>query len=75
MSLPCGGRGPCCHIGYSHRHCAHCDFVIPLHHYFQPCQPYWGSTFGGFNQAFNANTSGLVPRVLDAAHNEDHHPS
>lgn len=26
--LTCGGRGPCCHIGYSHRHCEHCDVVI-----------------------------------------------
>lgn len=27
--LACGGRGLCCHIGYAHRHCGHCDVVIP----------------------------------------------
>ncbi len=26
--LSCGGKGPCCHVGYSHRHCEHCDEVI-----------------------------------------------
>ena len=30
MSLACGGRGPCCHIGYTHRHCEHCDVVDPM---------------------------------------------
>lgn len=29
-ALACGGKGPCCHIGYSHRHCGHCDTVISL---------------------------------------------
>lgn len=28
MTLSCGGKGPCCHVGYSHRHCECCDFVI-----------------------------------------------
>lgn len=28
--LSCGGKGPCCHVGYSHRHCEHCDVVIDL---------------------------------------------
>lgn len=28
--LSCGGKGPCCHVGYSHRHCEHCDVVIAL---------------------------------------------
>lgn len=27
-ALSCGGKGPCCHVGYSHRHCEHCDVVI-----------------------------------------------
>ncbi len=26
--LACGGKGPCCHVGYSHRHCEHCDVVV-----------------------------------------------
>lgn len=26
--LACGGKGPCCHIGYAHRHCEHCDMVV-----------------------------------------------
>lgn len=29
MTLTCGGRGPCCHVGFPHRHCEHCDVVIP----------------------------------------------
>lgn len=28
MTLACGGKGPCCHVGYPHRHCEHCDVVI-----------------------------------------------
>ena len=52
MSLSCGGRGPCCHIGYAHRHCEHCDTVIPTYHahYQQPWPWYqqpWYSTLGG----------------------------
>ena len=45
MSLLCGGRGPCCHVGYAHRHCEHCDVVIPTyachHHSFGGWQPGW----------------------------------
>jgi hypothetical protein len=46
MSLACGGRGPCCHIGYSHRHCEHCDVVIPTYHahYWQP-PSYWQTPY------------------------------
>ena len=48
MSLSCGGRGPCCHIGYPHRHCEHCDVVIPTYqrHAYYPywwSQPYYGN--------------------------------
>jgi hypothetical protein len=28
--LSCGGKGPCCHVGYAHKHCEHCDVVISL---------------------------------------------
>lgn len=31
--LACGGKGPCCHIGYAHRHCEHCDTVIATYTY------------------------------------------
>jgi hypothetical protein len=49
MSLTCGGRGPCCHVGYQHRHCEHCDTVIPvaavphIHGY-----PWYGPTYYGY---------------------------
>ena len=48
MTLVCGGRGPCCHVGYAHRHCEHCDVVIPTHVFYPNYgwnQPwYWQST-------------------------------
>ena len=49
MRLSCGGRGPCCHIGYAHRHCEHCDVVIPTQHSHWPYwwQAYYGSIGGG----------------------------
>ena len=63
MSLACGGRGPCCHVGYAHRHCEHCDVVIPLtyhyphfldqHFYYQ--QPYSGVWYG--------NNGGLASQI------------
>ena len=58
MSLACGGRGPCCHIGYSHRHCEHCDVVIPLtvqphtHNPWWQSFPYSGSIGGLYNSQF-----------------------
>lgn len=40
--LSCGGKGPCCHVGYSHRHCEHCDMVIDTRAYAAPyLQPYF----------------------------------
>lgn len=40
--LTCGGKGPCCHIGYAHRHCEHCDQVISLvQPYVYPTWPAW----------------------------------
>ena len=58
MSLACGGRGPCCHIGYSHRHCEHCDVVIPTHachhHWYGGWQPNWAGYYSGF---YNQNNT------------------
>lgn len=58
--LSCGGKGPCCHVGYAHRHCEHCDVVIDLrtYHDFLPWRPYqqpyiWWTT----------NTAGSPARV------------
>lgn len=59
--LSCGGKGPCCHVGYSHRHCEHCDEVIamianwPWFHQIYPGTayppPFWyqGTTFSPLN--------------------------
>ena len=54
MSLACGGRGPCCHIGYPHRHCDHCDVVVPTqgchhqqHYYYGGWQPNWAGYYPG----------------------------
>lgn len=41
MTLSCGGKGPCCHVGYSHRHCEHCDLVIDTRQYVAPIYPLW----------------------------------
>lgn len=57
MSLACGGRGPCCHIGYAHRHCEHCDYVIPLQHfhggYFYQQPYYWTNLLSSAGQQFS----------------------
>ena len=37
--LTCGGKGPCCHVGYSHRHCEHCDVVIDTRAGWWPYNP------------------------------------
>lgn len=52
--LSCGGKGPCCHVAYLHRHCEHCDVVIDLRepappvqiwpYYPQPTYPGWSPT-------------------------------
>jgi hypothetical protein len=44
MSLVCGGRGPCCHVGYSHRHCEHCDVVVATT--YAPWPHYWINGYG-----------------------------
>jgi hypothetical protein len=60
MSLSCGGRGPCCHIGYSHRHCEHCDTVIPVsavpHTHYPNYYPYYGVS-GIYNGNLNSQLS------------------
>ncbi len=74
MSLACGGRGPCCHVGYAHRHCEHCDVVIPLS--VQPHThlggyvwnvPYNQPYYGTFGQLTN-QLQGL--QALDAQFNQ-----
>jgi hypothetical protein len=53
MSLTCGGRGPCCHVGYAHRHCEHCDTVIALsvqphaHYPWYQTYPWYGGNISG----------------------------
>lgn len=63
MSLICGGRGPCCHVSYPHRHCEHCDVVIATTHchHFGGWQPYWTPyyTSYGSNTLQAQLTSGL----------------
>ena len=63
MSLSCGGRGPCCHVGYPHRHCEHCDTVIATyhHHYYQ--QPYYG-TFNQLGGLLNGNIGQFYQQAL-----------
>jgi hypothetical protein len=62
MSLACGGRGPCCHIGYPHRHCEHCDVVVALacHHHgysiYPSTQPWWYATYSSGLQSQLGNT-------------------
>jgi hypothetical protein len=77
MSLSCGGRGPCCHISYPHRHCEHCDVVIPTYHqhaYYSSwwSQPYYGNvSIGGplSSQLQNAQTYGASTIVHEEGHN------
>ncbi len=62
-SLSCGGKGPCCHIGYAHRHCEHCDAVISLVTFTWPAlNPTWVWPNVGTGRALNGtyNTFGDV---------------
>jgi len=67
MSLSCGGRGPCCHIGYPHRHCDHCDVVIPTyachHHSFGGWIPNWAGYYPSYGGTFNQLSGGLAGAV------------
>lgn len=76
MALSCGGRGPCCHIGYPHRHCEHCDYVIPTHHTHWPywSQPYWGTVGGLVNTYATSGTAPLQALLGSAPEPEDAHP-
>lgn len=70
MSLSCGGRGPCCHIGYAHRHCEHCDVVIattvqPHYHGAYYGNPWWNQTYqGGLLSGLN---SGIATQLQQLA--------
>jgi hypothetical protein len=74
MSLSCGGRGPCCHVGYAHRHCEHCDMVIavnvgPHSHGWSGWYPYgagypwYGATYSGSNLLSGVYSSGLASQI------------
>jgi hypothetical protein len=74
MSLACGGRGPCCHIGYPHRHCEHCDVVIPTYHahywpwsYYQTQPGVYGLSNMGM-QMQSALTAGSVQNAETHTH-------
>jgi len=79
--LACGGRGPCCHVGYPHRHCEHCDVVIPVyqHNHYWPWSYYqtqpgvyglsgMGMQFQGMQSAL---TAGSVQNAETHAHEEN----
>lgn len=34
--LSCGSTDQCCHVGYAHRHCEHCNEVIATYPYTWP---------------------------------------
>lgn len=57
--LSCGGKGPCCHVAYHHRHCEHCDTVVDLR------EPYyaWPNGTRPWTQPFNP----LNPYVINGA--------
>lgn len=63
MSLACGGRGPCCHLGYAHRHCEHCDEAIALAcqhpHYFGGWIPNWAGYYPRPYQPYYGNGGGI----------------
>lgn len=54
MSLSCGGRGPCCHVGYAHRHCEHCDVVIATN-----VQPHVHTYYGTYGLPWYGYQTGL----------------
>jgi hypothetical protein len=66
MSLSCGGRGPCCHVGYDHRHCEHCDAVIAVtvQPHYHGGYPFWNQPYYGTLQSQLANQG--VPNSLQA---------
>lgn len=65
--LSCGGRGPCCHIGYRHRRCDHCDVVIDTRTARdfvpapQPWQPYIAPHSQPWTISYGALTSSASP--------------
>lgn len=70
MTLSCGGKGPCCHVGYSHRHCEHCDLVIDTRQYVALVYPWWQQPYPAWQypltQPFHAfNTFGDVGNAIN----------
>ena len=79
--LACGGKGPCCHIGYSHRHCEHCDMVVdtrpanwwlapyvaPYLPYVRPPYQYLTNTTDHTTLGGTANASGFVQALSRGA--------
>jgi hypothetical protein len=70
----CGGKGPCCHIGYAHRHCEHCDQVISLVSYAPPY--YWNPIYqfpmtraiGTYNTFGDVGNAAAAPSVFNVQH-------
>lgn len=72
--LACGGKGPCCHIGYAHRHCECCDVVIATYQPYvlpylapnYPIYPTYYPTWGtGTVVTTYAVNSGTTTKMLD----------
>lgn len=72
--LSCGGKGPCCHLGYSHRHCEHCDEVIdtrPANRWYVPYQPitvyprpYWANgNYNNIGDVISTQTTGAYTQL------------
>lgn len=72
MSLACGGRGPCCHVGYAHRHCEHCDVVIAItpqpHTHYPWYSPTYYGTIGGQLGGFNSLANQLQQLASPSTH-------
>ena len=78
MSLSCGGRGPCCHIGYAHRHCEHCDTVIAVtvqpHTHYPWYSPTYYGTFSGYQGQLNSMLQQSPLQALQAQFNQIDEP-
>jgi hypothetical protein len=78
MTLMCGGRGPCCHVGYPHRHCEHCDVVIAVmvqphtHGWYSWSQPYYGTLQSQLANAIQYGSQQHVLQALQSAEDHEH---
>jgi hypothetical protein len=59
--LTCGGKGPCCHVGYAHRHCEHCDVVIDTRQPWQWMPPIYPTTVRPYITWGNTGTGIPLP--------------